>query len=1212
MATVDQCESQSSGLPSTLNLFDTFKSEYEDEKDSDEESFHLPLLDCDDDVESNSKQPLTNGSDKEVNNGETEDEILNKFETPITPDIDPKTEDKILDEIDSILDKKPEDNNEEAASNDNPKDTSAIPDEESDMDSNSKDKNNTSVSKTSEIIDQYIDSLLNDEKGSKTDDDKESVGELDKEENTIENDLDEEKLLLEDEKLTPTKDVDTLNDTNTNTEAKEEKKPVIPILCAKTADSSLSDVDAVEQEKCENVSEIEKPNEQDQEINSEQEDIKVDSVQNENVMNDSKSDSSMESAQEEEKEEVDSKTDSCMEAVEEENPTDGGTEPDSAVAAQVDETENKTTESTNDMESNNMKNDNDMGNEEQGEEVGTGDDGKLDNIEEAMEVDKNEEEFAKEDENVSDNTLNEDTPKDEVAPEDSTTAASVESGSNDHETVEKATETETFTETELLDSAEQDENSPADKTKEQENVGADKCENSNDSSKNQNSDTEDLMDISVIRDADEDNASAIAENANDARASEKSDNDNDDQEEGSEKADNEVDESEMEQEDTLLANDKDDNMDFEENSNLCDQDQDNTTSGNVSDSDAKGNSEVPCSEVTDSVNDSSSALTEHIDNVNDELSSEKSQTEGEDSELKENADAATAIEEDQEEHKTSNKFIIPARKTAKKIRGKRSISETDIAEGPNKKIRLTDRSKTEEKAFSCKNNKVKTLLNFEKFMQNKKLENKLTRSDLEQFCLQKICEAIIHKTEVGELHQTIKKQEQIIENLRKDLQQLTKQARDLDIVNKKLMNELRSQNGLKKPLVPLKITRSVGLQVKLNVPETNNNTSNRRKGPAPTPPRTPNNNNSRARTITPTNASVVRQVATSPRKTPTSTPLLSQALQSRQTTPVNAAAKRPPIRPKPVETQKPANTSVIDLTDEDDKAAKGSVKIITNKTIALSQGKSINIVPNKTVANKTISNQGKTVAVGQIKSTNAASKIGTAARTVTALPQGVRLAQTQVKGGGIGGITIPANVVTSNAGGTTQFMYVVQPGSVVTSTAGGAQKTVLLNFQPTNGVLSESQKVLVASTLNGSTVSVLPTKTTNTVQLKTVPPPRKHPAPLPSPPPAILNASLKPLLPKPHLSIRKTDTGIILQWRMPYNLDIYEAIASYQLFAYQETSAPPSTDMWRKVGDVKALALPMACTLTQFADKNKYYFAVRSVDVHKRIGAFSDPEEISL
>lgn len=161
--------------------------------------------------------------------------------------------------------------------------------------------------------------------------------------------------------------------------------------------------------------------------------------------------------------------------------------------------------------------------------------------------------------------------------------------------------------------------------------------------------------------------------------------------------------------------------------------------------------------------------------------------------------------------------------------------------------------------------------------------------------------------------------------------------------------------------------------------------------------------------------------------------------------------------------------------------------------------------------------------------------------------------------------------------------------------------------------------------MNGSAVSMIP-KQNNTVQLKTVQPKpitsnlksikplTKHPAPLPPPP--IVRVSydkpLKPIPPKPHLTIRKTDTGIILQWKMPYELDMYELIASYQLYAYQETSAQPSTDMWRKVGDVKALALPMACTLTQFADKNKYYFAVRPVDIHKRIGVFSEPEEISL
>ena len=56
------------------------------------------------------------------------------------------------------------------------------------------------------------------------------------------------------------------------------------------------------------------------------------------------------------------------------------------------------------------------------------------------------------------------------------------------------------------------------------------------------------------------------------------------------------------------------------------------------------------------------------------------------------------------------------------------------------------------------------------------------------------------------------------------------------------------------------------------------------------------------------------------------------------------------------------------------------------------------------------------------------------------------------------------------------------------------------------------------------------------------------------------------------------------------------------------------TDAWKskKVGQVNALPLPMACTLKQFARGNKYHFAVRATDTHQRQGIFSDPATIDI
>lgn len=57
--------------------------------------------------------------------------------------------------------------------------------------------------------------------------------------------------------------------------------------------------------------------------------------------------------------------------------------------------------------------------------------------------------------------------------------------------------------------------------------------------------------------------------------------------------------------------------------------------------------------------------------------------------------------------------------------------------------------------------------------------------------------------------------------------------------------------------------------------------------------------------------------------------------------------------------------------------------------------------------------------------------------------------------------------------------------------------------------------------------------------------------------------------------------------------DRYADIASYQLYAYQEiTGVPPNSAQWKKVGDVRALPLPMACTLTQVIIIFSYYICV--------------------
>ncbi|XP_024246254.2 activating transcription factor 7-interacting protein 1 isoform X1 [Oncorhynchus tshawytscha] len=138
-----------------------------------------------------------------------------------------------------------------------------------------------------------------------------------------------------------------------------------------------------------------------------------------------------------------------------------------------------------------------------------------------------------------------------------------------------------------------------------------------------------------------------------------------------------------------------------------------------------------------------------------------------------------------------------------------------------------------------------------------------------------------------------------------------------------------------------------------------------------------------------------------------------------------------------------------------------------------------------------------------------------------------------------------------------------------------------------------------------------------TTSSSSIPCPQPSPLPpLPVPPQTIslpLEAASTSPPQQPLLKITRVPSqndGIVLSWSVIEVDRSCAAVDSYHLYAYHQDHSGPSTHplLWKKIGEVKALALPMACTLTQFVSGSKYYFAVRARDVFGRFGPFCEPQ----
>ncbi|KAI1886752.1 hypothetical protein AGOR_G00199040 [Albula goreensis] len=199
---------------------------------------------------------------------------------------------------------------------------------------------------------------------------------------------------------------------------------------------------------------------------------------------------------------------------------------------------------------------------------------------------------------------------------------------------------------------------------------------------------------------------------------------------------------------------------------------------------------------------------------------------------------------------------------------------------------------------------------------------------------------------------------------------------------------------------------------------------------------------------------------------------------------------------------------------------------------------------------------------------------------------------------------VQSGSLSSSASSVTQRTTGASPALLSSNTRHGPATGSTMRSSPQTGLHSVNGPVIVPCRSPQNSPSKIRSANPN-------PPPHQFP-PLPSlpPPPPRLppeagNTSV-PQQPQLRLARVQSQNGIVLSWCVEEVDRTCAAVDSYHLYAYHQDQAGPSH--WKKIGEVKALPLPMACTLTQFVSGSTYYFAVCARDIYSRYGPFCEPQ----